>query len=158
MAAFGVVSGVALSLLLIVAFQSTIPVPKSHYHPQIVLGGVQDGVLLGGLAGIAMALYAALAHRSIRKPSHFRFAMLIVATIVSLVVIQQPFHIMTIIEIGTFVGDWISWTLSDPSIGLILFGAIGKHIAIGAMSMYVADRYLREATERLPKSTEKRAE
>lgn len=157
MAAFGALLGASLGLLTIIAFDSTIPAPKSYYHPRIILGGVKDGVLLAGLAGIAMALYAAAAHRTIHKPAHFRFAMLIVATIVSLVVVQQPFHIVTLIEIGIPLFDWDLWAqrYADSVFIPLLFAAtIAKHVAIGLMSLYVANRYLREGTAQFLKSTE----
>ena len=154
MAAFGAVLGAALGLLTIFAFESTLPAPKSYFQPRIILGGVMNGLILGSLVGIAMALYAAVAHRSIHKPAHFRFAMLIVATIVSLAVVQQPFHIVTLSEIGLSLGDWLTWGLLEAnSLGIALpVGTIAKHTAIGMMSLFVAGKYLREASAQYMKS------
>ena len=111
MVAFGALLGASLGLVTVVAFESTVPEPKSQYQLQIVLGGVKDGVLLAGLAGIAMASYAGIVHRTVHKPAHFRFAMLIVATIVTLVVVQHPFHIVSLSEFGIRLVDWVPWAL-----------------------------------------------
>lgn len=151
MAAFGAVLGAALGLLLIIAFESTLPETESIY-PQIILSYAVHGLILGGLVGVAMALYAAVAHRSIHKPAHFRFAMLIVATIVSLAVVQQPFHIVFFAELGT--ASWLNWVIryADPGMIAMLVGTIAKHVAIGMMSLFVAGKYLREASAQYMKS------
>lgn len=154
MVVFGALLGASLGLVTVIAFQSTIPAPKSHYHPQIIVGAVEDGVLLAGLAGIAMALYAGIVHRYVHKPAHFRFALLIVATIVSLAVVQYPFHIMTLSEFGIPLIDGVLWALREGNSAMIaLFAAtIVKHTAIGWMSLYAASRYLRDASESFSKS------
>ena len=153
MAAFGAVLGAALGLLTIIAFESRLPEPKSYFQPRIILGGVMDGLILGGLVGIAMALYAAVAHRTIHKPARFRFAMLIVAMIVSLAVVQQPFHIVFFAELGT--ASWLDWVLryADPGMIAVFVGTIAKHVGIGMLSLLVAGKYLREASARYMKST-----
>ena len=110
---------------------------------------MKDGFAVAGLAGIAMALYAGIVHRYVQKPAHFRFAMLIVATIVSLAVVQHPFHIVTLSEFGIPLVDWVLWALrgADPVLIPLFFATIAKHIAIGLMSLYAASRYLRDASE-----------
>ena len=154
MAAFGALLGASLGLVTLIAFESKVPAPKSHYQLQIVLGGVKDGVALAGLAGIAMALYAGIVHRTVQKPAYFRFALLIVATIASLVVVQHPFHIVTLSEFGIPLVDWVLWALreADPVLIPLFFATIAKHVAIGAMSLYAASRYLRDASESFSKS------
>lgn len=154
MVIFGALLGASLGLVTVFAFESTIPAPKSQYHPQIILGGVKDGVLLAGLVGTAMALYAGIVHRTVQKPAHFRFAMLIVATIVSLAVVQPPFHIVTLNEFGIPLIDWVVWALREADLVMIaLFVAtIAKHVAIGLMSLYAASHYLRDASASFMKS------
>ena len=155
---FGVILGTALGLLSIVAFRSSIPAPSSYYYPRIILGEIVSGAILAILIGVAMGCYAGIAHRTIRKPHFFKFALLIVATIVSLVVVQQPFHIVTLSELGIPLGDLISWAFRYPLDGLILFGTIAKHMVIGLTSIYVAGKYLREASERFLESTGQQAD
>ena len=154
MVAFGALLGASLGLVTVVAFESTVPEPKSQYQLQIVLGGVKDGVVLAGLAGIAMASYAGIVHRTVHKPAHFRFAMLIVATIVTLVVVQHPFHIVSLSEFGIRLVDWVPWALreADPVLIPLFFATIAKHVAIGLMSLYAASRYLRDASASFSKS------
>lgn len=153
MTLFGVILGAALGLLTVFLFESTIPAPKSLYHRQLILNGIMEGALLAGLAGVAMAFYAAVAHRAIHKPSHFRFAMLIIATIVSLAVVQQPFHIVTLSEFGLSLSEWTHALTRGPVLPALLLGTIAKHIAIGMMSAYVAGNYIRETSERFMKAT-----
>lgn len=154
MTAFGALLGASLGLVTLVAFESTVPAPKSDSHPQIILGGVKDGVLLTSLAGLAMALYAGIVHRTVQKPVYFRFALLIVATIVSLVVVQHPFHIVTLSEFGIPLVDWVVWALreADPVLIPLFIATIAKHVAIGSMSLYAASRYLRDASASFSKS------
>lgn len=154
MAAFGALMGALLGLVSLIAFESTVPAPKSDSHPQIILGGVKDGVVLTSLVGIAMALYAGIAHRTVQKPAYFRFAMLIVATIVSFAVVQHPFHIVTLSEFGVPLVDWVLWALreADPVLIPLFVATIAKHVAIGAMSLYAASRYLRDASASFSKS------
>ena len=154
MVAFGALLGASLGLVTVVAFESTVPAPKSQYQLQIVLGGVKDGVVLTGLAGIAMALYAGIVHRTVHKTAHFRFAMLIVATIVSFAVVQHPFHIVSLSEFGIPLVDWLLWALreADPVLIPLFFATIAKHVAIGLMSLYAASRYLRDASRSFSKS------
>ena len=123
-----------------------------------MLGEVINGAILGVLIGLAMAFYAGIVHRSIHKPSHFRFAMLIVATIASLAVVQRPFHIVPLTEFGMPLVDWVLWALrdADPVLIPLFFATIAKHVAIGLMSLYVASRYLREASAQFMKSTGQR--
>ncbi len=155
MAAFGAVLGAALGLLTILAFESTLPAPKSYFQPRIILGGVMNGLILSGLVGVAMALYAAVAHRTIRKPARFRFAMLIVAMIVSLAVVQPPFDIVYLRAFGLSLADWVFWVLLEAKFGIIavLVGTIAKHVGLGLMSLFVAGKYLREASALYMKST-----
>lgn len=147
MVVFGAVLGLSLGSLLILALDSTLPLPRAFYHRVIITELFVDGVILGGLIGVAMALYAAVAHRRIHKPLHFRFAMLIVSTIVTLAVVQKPFHIMimTSSELGV---EGFAWALqyADSVLLTLYFGTIAKHVAIGLMSLFVAGRYLREAS------------
>ena len=159
MAVFGAILGASLGLLTLIAFESTVPEPRSYYHPRIIFGGVTDGILLGALTGFAMAIYAAVAHRTIHKPSLFRFAFLIVATIVSLLVVQQPFHVVTLSEFGIPLRDWVHWALAvaDPVYILLLAATIAKHVAIGLMSLYAAGKYMREASAQYMKSTGQRS-
>lgn len=154
MATFGALLGASLGLVTLIAFASTVPAPKSHYQLQIILSGVKDGVALAGLAGIAMALYAGIIHRTVHKPAHFRFAMLIVATIVSFAVVQHPFHIVTLSEFGIPLAEWVLWAFreADPVLIPLFIATIAKHIAIGLMSLYTTSRYIRDASSSFSKS------
>ncbi len=152
MGVFGLILGLALGLFIIVAFESKFPGPISYYYQQIMLGEVANGVVLGGLIGLAMAVYTGIVHRTIQKPHLFKFALLIVATIVSFAVVQQPFHIVTFIELGISPDTWF-WALSDSVLASLFFAIIAKHVAIGLMSLYAAGRYLREASAQTMKST-----
>lgn len=152
---FGLILGLALGMLTIVAFRSSIPAPPPYYYQRIMLGEVVNGAILGLLIGLAMASYAGIVHRSIHKPPHFRFAMLIVATIASLAVVQRPFHIVSLGEFGIPLVDWVIWALrdADPVLIALFFATIAKHIAIGLISLHVASRYLSEASAQFMKST-----
>lgn len=155
MTAFGAILGATLGVLTIFAFEARLPAPKSYVQPRIILGGLTDGLILGGMVGVVMALYAAVAHRTIHKPARFRFAMLIVALIVSLAVVQPPFDTVYLREFGLSPADWFSLALGEESTVLIAlyFGTIAKHVAIGLMSLFVASHYLREASAQYMKST-----
>ena len=158
MTVFGAILGALFGIPTLIAFESVLPAPRSYYIPRIAIGVVTDGILLGALTGIAMALYAAVAHRSIHRPSLFRFAMLIVATTVSIAVVQQPFHIVTLTEFGIPLRDWLHAATTDESLGTLLLGTIAKHTAIGLMSLYLARKYMRENAERFLKATGQQAE
>ncbi len=148
MLVFGAVLGLLLGLLTKFAFDSTIPAPRSFYLPQIIKGGVFDGVILGALIGIALALYAGVLHRTSHKPHLFKFAFVIIATIGSLAIVQQPFHIGTLAEIGF---DW-SWALLDSVLRTIIIVTVLKHVAFGLASLFVASRYLHEVSAHLMRS------
>ncbi len=152
---FGLILGAALGLLTIVAFGSTFYAPKSFYYQQAMQGEVINGAILGALIGLALAMYSCVAHRTIHKPHLFKFALLIVATIVTLAVEQGPFHIMVFAELGTELPNFLDWMLRSENFGMIavFVGTIAKHVAVGLMSLYVAGRYLREASAQYLKST-----
>ena len=152
MLVFGAVLGLVQALLRIIAFEGSIPEPRSYFLPQIIKGGVFEGAVLGALIGLAMALYAGIFHRTIQKPHVFKFGLLIVATIVSFVVVQQPFHIVTWIELGIPLDTWLRQYF-DSVLTLLFFATIAKHLAIGLMSLYAASRYLSEASTQFMKST-----
>ena len=152
MLVFGAVLGLVQALLTIFAFEGSIPEPRSYFIPQIIKGGVFEGAILGALIGLAMALYAGIVHRTIQKPHLFKFALLIVATMVSFVVVQQPFHIVTWIELGIPLDTWFR-QFSDSVLTPLFFATIAKHAAIGMMSLYTAGRYLSEASAQYMKST-----
>ena len=152
MLVFGTVLGLVQSLLRIFAFEGSIPEPRSYFIPQIIKGGVYEGAILGALIGLAMALYAGIVHRSIQNPHLFKFALLIVATIVSFVVVQQPFHIVTWIQLGIPLDTWFRH-FSDSVLTPMFVATIANHVAIGLMCLYAASRYLSEASTQFMKST-----
>ncbi len=144
----GAILGLLLGLVTIFAFDWSIPLPRSYFHPQIIKGNVFDGAVLGALIGIALALYAGVLHRASHKPHYFKFAFVIVATIGSLAIVQEPFHIVTIAEFGL---DW-SWALFNTTLGLVLIVTVVKHVAVGLASLFVAGCYLHEVSARLMRS------
>jgi hypothetical protein len=146
MLVFGVVLGLALGLVTIVAFDFSISEPRAYFNPVAI---VLDGAILGTLVGVALALYAGVVHRVSHKEHNFKFAFVIVATIGSLAIVQEPFHI----TVFGATGIRLSWALTDSLLRSFLVVIIAKHAAIGLMSLYVAGRYLREAGAQFMRST-----
>ena len=142
---FGLAMGAVLGLVFIIAFDGYLPAPAAQLHRQIVLGETMQGAILGGLTGLALAVYAGALHRVVNNASSFKFAFVIVAMIVSLLPLQSVFHVSTFQGLGASPGDWLPWVLSDPQMAALLFATIIKQVALGLMSAYAAGRYLKEA-------------
>ena len=148
MTIFGVILGAALGLLTFVSFGPTFHrAPTIFYNHHSVLDEVVGGAILGAMTGIALAFYAGVAHRTIHKPRLFKFAFLIIAMIVSLAVVRGLFHIVTLSEIGIPLGAWISSALTYSVTAALFFGTVAKHVATGLMGLYVANKYMGEASE-----------
>ena len=122
------------------------------------------GRLSGALTGLAMALYAGVDRWTIRKLAHFRFALFIVAAIVSVLYVGGSFHITYLRGYGMSLFGLIARVANNPAMmtepipALTLAGAIAKYVIIGFMSLYVASNYLREAAEQSRNSNGQQAE
>ncbi|MCY3780680.1 MAG: hypothetical protein OXG78_10260 [Chloroflexi bacterium] len=156
---------VLLSLLMVLVIESekTEPTP-TIFIEQFLEREISHGVLTGVLTGLAMALYAGVDRWTIRKLTHFRLALFIVAAIVSFLYVGGSFHITHLAPDGSSLFELIVMTvkypvlITQPYTILVLFGTIAKYATIGLMVLYLAGRYWREAAEHSLKSTGQQAE
>jgi hypothetical protein len=128
--------------------------PAASMFPADGLLALKDNLTLGLALGIPMAVYAGLLHRTIVKPVLFRFALVILGTTVSLMLVQPPFHLSFLLDkLGAFSG-LISFASYEPWMALLLVLTFAKHVAIGLMSLYAASRYLQDGMASYLKSRE----
>ncbi|MCY3779691.1 MAG: hypothetical protein OXG78_05230 [Chloroflexi bacterium] len=120
--------------------------PAGSLFPLDGLSALKDSLTLGLALGIGLAVYAGLLHRTVYKPILFRFACVILGVMVSLLLVQPPFHLSFLLdELGTF-GSLIRFASYEPWIALLLLLTVAKHVAIGMTSLFAASRYLRDGT------------
>lgn len=118
------------------------------------LPALKDSLTLGLALGIPFVVYAGVLHRTVVKQAMFRFALVILGTVESLLLVQPPFHLSFLLdELGAFSG-LIRFASYEPWMALLLLLSVAKHVAIGLMSLYAAGRYLRDASASYQKSRE----
>lgn len=128
--------------------------PAASLFPADGLPALKEGLTLGLALGISFAVYAGLLHRTVVKPVLFRFALVILGTAVSLLLVQPPFHLSFLLdELGAF-SELIRFASYEPWMALLLLLSVAKHVAIGLMSLYAAGRYIRDASASYLKSRE----
>jgi len=130
--------------------------PAASMFPANANGALalRDSLTLGLALGIALAVYAGLLHRTIVKPVLFRFALLILGTIVSLLLVQPPLHLPYLLNELASIDQLIAYASYEPWMALLLVLTFAKHAVIGLMSLYAADRYMRDGRASYLKSRE----
>ena len=107
----------------------------------IIQHAIIEGAYWGSTVGIAMALVTAVLYRRIRKPLLYRFAMVIVATAVTIA--TQPISL----------SDFIIITERFPNGGIWLLAYLARIILIILISQIVASTYAAEVARRKPEKT-----
>lgn len=111
------------------------------YLDHFLWHAVAEGAYWGGAVGIAMALVTAVLYRRIRKPLLYQFAMVIVATAVTLV--TQPIQLPWFIEL----------TVQAPNGGIWLIAYISRSALMIYASLIVARMCAAQAAKIKSKTT-----
>ena len=140
MALFMVVLCIPLSIAEHLVYEGW---PRFESLPDSVLGyvlrhAIVEGAYWGSTVGIAMVLVTAVLYRRVRKPLLYRFAMVIVATAVTIA--TQPIPL----------SDFIIMTERYPNGGIWLLAYLARTILIIMISQMVASVYAAEAARRNP--------
>ena len=111
-------------------------IPDSAFN--IALGGMIDGLA----TGLPMVIVTMLLYRKFQRTKLYRFAMLIVATIV-MIELFPDFYLKE-----------FSYVMQEPWLAASLFVHLAKWAAIACAVNYVAGMYIRDSARRLKKQGE----
>ncbi len=133
--------GIALSIAEHLVYELR---PLYEATPESLLGNVArhaivEGLYWGCTVGIAMALVTAVLYRRIHKPTLYLFAMVIVATVVTMA--TQPIPLPYFIKMTAQMPDGGVWLLAYLARSVLMIFA-----SLLAARMYAAQAALRKST------------